>query len=170
MWTAFLWCNFNMTRSLGNIVLCCSSYLFPFQLNNQSICFACIHKSIFHAEKSFVEIALPLKTKLYSRSLKLFFLLCKELVYFPLMWKYWRDLARVFAVDIKFFVRAFFFMIFHWCKSLWNEFRSKYSISSKLREWFNRKLKHPRLYVSLRLSFRAWMGVINYLLFICYIL
>lgn len=60
------------------------------------------------------------------------------------------------------FLSVIFFMMFHWCKSLWNEFRSKYSISSKLREWFSPKHKHPRFYVCLHLSqFRAWMGVIN---------
>jgi len=96
------------------------------QLNNQSICFACVHKSIFHAEKSFVEITLRHRTKLHSRILKLLFLLCKELVYFPLMWKYWRDLARVFAVDIKFFVRTFF----SWCSIGVNLFEMSFGVST----------------------------------------
>lgn len=68
-----------------------------------------VYMSLFftRSSRSWKLLCHSAKTKLYSRSLKLFFLLCKELVYFPLMWKYWRDLARVFAVDIKFFVRAF---------------------------------------------------------------
>lgn len=127
------------------------------QLNNQSICFACIVSLFFTRRSRSWKSLCDIEQSYIAGFLSFSFYFVPNL--FTSHWCENTDVTlHEFLLLISSLLSVPFFMMFHCCKSLWNEFRSKYSISSKLREWFSPKHKHPRFYVCLHLSFRAWMG------------